>query len=164
MIDLRTFTYIDILQPQLTGFLQTVAPGFMPLEKQAALFVEIAPGLAINSVTDIALKQTSVEPRLMIVERAFGVLEVHSFDQGQVRAAGDAILDRFGLTEEDRYAPELRTSETVRGAGHPVDAHQPDAPWDMIAEGETLYVMECEPAGYAAIAANEAEKAADINF
>ena len=165
MIDLRTFTYIDILQPQLTGFLQTVAPGFMPLEKQAALFIEIAPGLAINSVTDIALKQTSVEPGLMIVERAFGVLEVHSFDQGQVRAAGDAILDHFGLTEEDRYAPELRTSETITGvAGHQSMLINRMRHGDMIAEGETLYVMECEPAGYACIAANEAEKAADVNL
>ena len=67
----------------------------MPLEKQAALFVEIAPGLAINTVTDIALKQTSVLPGLQIVERAFGVLEVHSFDQGQVRAAGEASLNHL---------------------------------------------------------------------
>ena len=74
-MDLRTFTYIDILQPQLTGFLQTVAPGFLPLQNQAALFVEIAPGLAINSVTDIALKNTSAYPGLQIVERAFGVLD-----------------------------------------------------------------------------------------
>ena len=165
MIDLRTFTYIDILQPQLTGFLQTVAPGFMPLEKQAALFIEIAPGLAINGVTDIALKQTSAEPGLMIVERAFGVLELHSFDQGQIRAAGEAILKHFGLTEEDRYAPQLRTSETITG----VDGHQSMLinrmrHGDMIVEGETLYVMECEPAGYACIAANEAEKAANVNL
>ena len=114
-MDLRTFTYIDILQPQLTGFLQTVAPGFLPLENQAALFVEIAPGLAINSVTDIALKNTSVYPGLQVVERAFGVLELHSFDQGQIRAAGDAILEHFGLTETDRYKPVLRTSKSLLG-------------------------------------------------
>ena len=165
MINLRTFTYIDILQPQLTGFLQTVVPGFNPLEKQAALFVEIAPGLAINTVTDIALKQTSVLPGLQIVERAFGVLEVHSFDQGQVRAAGDAILNHFGLTEMDRLKPEVRTSERITG----IDGHQTMLinrmrHGDMIAEGETLYVMECEPAGYACIAANEAEKAANVNL
>ncbi len=33
----------------------------------------------------------------------------------------------------------------------------------MIIPGQTLYVLECEPAAYAALAANEAEKAADIN-
>lgn len=165
MIDLRTFTYIDILQPQLTGFWQTVAPGFMPLERQAMLFVEIAPGLAINTVTDIALKRTSVQPGLQIVERAFGVLELHSFDQGQVRAAGEAILEHFGLSESDRYAPVVRTSERITG----VDGHQAMLinrmrHGDMIAEGQTLYVFECEPAGYACIAANEAEKAADVRL
>lgn len=165
MIDLRTFTYIDILQPQLTGFWQTVCPGFMPLEQQAMLFVEIAPGLAINAVTDVALKATSVQPGLQIVERAFGVLELHSFDQGQIRAAGEAILDHFGLSEDDRYAPEVRTSERITG----VDGHQSMLinrmrHGDMIAEGQTLYVFECEPAGYACIAANEAEKAADIKL
>ena len=97
MINLRTFTYIDVLQPQLTGFLQTVVPGFMPLERQGALFVEVAPGLSINAVTDIALKRTSVEPGLMIVERAFGVLELHSYDQGQIRAAGERIRSAESL-------------------------------------------------------------------
>ncbi len=165
MINLRTFTYIDILQPQLTGFWQTVAPGFLPLEQQAMLFVEIAPGLAINAVTDVALKATSVEPGLQIVERAFGVLELHSFDQGQIRAAGDAILDHFGLTEKDRLKPEIRTSERITG----LDGHQSMLinrmrHGDMIAEGQTLYVFECEPAGYACIAANEAEKAADVRL
>ncbi len=165
MIDLRTFTYIDILQPQLTGFLQTVVPGFQPLERQAALFIEIAPGLSINVVTDIALKRTSVIPGLQIVERAFGVLELHSFDQGQVRGAGDAILQHFGLTEQDRIKPVLRTSERITG----IDGHQSMLinrmrHGDMIAEGQTLYVMECEPAGYACIAANEAEKAADVRL
>jgi len=165
VIDLRTFTYIDVLQPQLTGFLQTVVPGFNPLEGQAALFVEIAPGLAINSVTDVALKQTSVLPGLQIVERAFGVLEVHSFDQGQVRAAGNAILKEFGLTEQDRYKPALRTSEQITGLdGHQAMLINRMRHGDMITEGQTLYVMECEPAGYACIAANEAEKAADVSL
>lgn len=164
-IDLRTFTYIDILQPQLTGFLQTVSPGFMPLERQAALFVEIAPGMSINAVTDIALKRTSCQPGLMIVERAFGVLELHSFDQGQVRAAGDAILEHYGLTESDRYAPVVRTSERITGVtGHQSMLINRMRHGDMIAEGQTLYVFECEPAGYACIAANEAEKRANVHL
>ncbi len=165
MIDLRTFTYIDILQPQLTGFLQTVAPGLLPLEQQAALFVEIAPGLSINAVTDIALKQTSALPGLMIVERAFGVLELHSFDQGQIRAAGEAILSHFGLSESDRIKPVIRTSERITGLdGHQVALINRMRHGDMIAEGKTLYVFECEPAGYACIAANEAEKAANVHL
>ncbi len=165
MIDLRTFTYIDILQPQITGFLQTVVPGYLPLEDQAALFVEIAPGLSINAVTDVALKQTSALPGLMIVERAFGVLELHHFDQGQIRAAGDAILSHFGLTEMDRLKPVIRTSERITGLdGHQAALVNRMRHGDMIAEGQTLYVFECEPAGYACIAANEAEKAANVRL
>jgi len=165
VIDLRTFSYIDILQPELTGFLQTVSPGFLPLERQASLFIEIAPGLSINSVTDIALKYTSVQPGMMIVERAFGVLELHSFDQGQVRAAGEAILAHYGLKEEDRLKPVLRTSERITN----VDGHQTMIlnrmrHGDLLCEGETLYVMECEPAGYACYAANEAEKASPVKL
>jgi hypothetical protein len=164
-IDLRTFSYIDILQPQLTGFLQTVATGFLPLEGQAALFIEIAPGMSINAVTDIALKQTSTMPGMQVVERSFGVLELHHFDQGQVRAAGDAILSHYGLTENDRHAPVLRTSERITGLdGHQAMLINRMRHGDMIAQGQTLYIMECEPAGYACIAANEAEKAAEVRL
>lgn len=164
-IDLRTFTYIDILQPQLTGFLQTVASGFLPLEGQAALFIEIAPGMSINSVTDIALKRTSVLPGMQIVERSYGVLELHHFDQGQVRAAGEAILAHYGLKETDRHVPVLRTSERITGLdGHQAMLINRMRHGDMIAQGQTLYVMECEPAGYACIAANEAEKAANVRI
>src|SRR6476469_10583719 len=106
-MELRTFTYIDVLQPQLAAFLQTVASGFLPLEKQAALFIEIAPGIAINTITDAALKQTRVIPGMQIVERAFGLLEVHSFDQGEVRAAGAAILEKLNLKVEDRLTPRI---------------------------------------------------------
>ncbi len=164
-IDLRTFTFIDILQPQLAGFLQTVAPGFLPLPEQALLFVEVAPGISINQVTDIALKRTSAIPGMQIVERAFGVLELHSFDQGQVRAAGEVILDQFGLKETDRMKPRVVSSEVITG----VDAHQGMLinrmrHGNMLLEGETMHVLEVHPAGYALLAANEAEKAANISL
>jgi hypothetical protein len=165
VIDLRTFTYIDVLQPQLTGFLQTVAPGFLPLEGQAALFVEVAPGLSINSVTDIALKRTQAIPGLQIVERAYGVLELHSFDQGQIRAAGAAILEHYGLKETDRLEPRVTSSERITGLdGHQAMLINRMRHGDMIGQGQTLYVFECEPAGYACIAANEAEKAANVRL
>jgi hypothetical protein len=84
-MELRTFTFLDVLQPQLAAFLQTVAQGFLPLERQASLLIEIAPGIAINNVTDAALKQTRVIPGMQIVERAYGLLELHSYDQGEDR-------------------------------------------------------------------------------
>ncbi len=165
MVALRTFTYIDVLQPQLVGFLQTVAPGFQPLERMAALFVEIAPGMAINNLTDAALKHTRVYPGMQIVERSYGLLELHSFDQGEVRAAGEAILERAGLKESDRMAPEIVSSEIITGIdGHHCMLINRMRHGDMIKEGDSLYVLETVPAGYAALAANEAEKAADIHL
>jgi hypothetical protein len=164
-MELRTFTYLDILQPQLTAFLQTVSSGFMPLEGQAALFLEIAPGIAINQLTDAALKATRVQPGMQIVERAFGLLELHDFDQGEVRAAGQAILDRLGVTEEQRLKPKIISSQVITGLdGHQAQLINRMRHGDMIAQGQTLYILEVHPAAYAAIAANEAEKAAPIHL
>lgn len=164
-MELRTFTYIDVLQPQLTGFLQTVSSGFMPLENQASLFLEIAPGIAINQLTDAALKATRVQPGMQIVERAYGMLELHDFDQGQVRDAGKAILDRMGLKEKDRLKPRIISAQTITGLdGHQAQLINRMRHGDMITQGQTLYILEVHPAGYAAIAANEAEKAANVNL
>ncbi len=165
MLTLRTFQYIDILQPQLVGFLQTVASGFQPLEGMAALFVETAPGMAINTLTDAALKHAKVYPGMQIVERAYGLLEIHAFDQGAVRAAGDAILAKAELKAEDRMAPQIVSQEIITG----IDGHQTMLinrmrHGDMIQANDSLYVLETVPAGYAALAANEAEKAASIHL
>jgi hypothetical protein len=164
-MELRTYTILDNLQPQLTGFLQTISQGFMPLERQASLFVEIAPGIAINQLTDTALKATSVQPGMQIVERAYGLLEIHDDDQGQVRAAGDAILERMGAAETDRLAPRIVSSQIITG----IDGKQSQLinrmrHGDMITAGEALYILEVHPAGYAAFAANEAEKASPVNL
>jgi hypothetical protein len=164
-MELRTFTYIDILQPQVTGFLQTVSQGFMPLEGQAALFLEIAPGIAINTLTDAALKATRVQPGMQIVERAYGLLELHDFDQGEVRAAGKAILDLMGTTEDQRLKPRVVSSQTITGLeGAQAQLINRMRHGDMITQGQTLYILEVHPAGYAAIAANEAEKAAEVHL
>lgn len=164
-MDLRTFSYIDILQPQLAGFLQTVAAGFMPLERQAALFVEIAPGIAINELTDRALKTTRVYPGMQIVERAYGLLEVHSYDQGEVRQAGQAILEHLGVQESARMKPKILSEQVITGiSGYHGMLINRFRHGDMIGEGQTLYTLELQPAGYAAICANEAEKAAPVNL
>jgi hypothetical protein len=164
-VELRALTFIDVLQPQLAGFLQTVAQGFLPLDRQASLIVEIAPGIAINTLTDVALKRARVAPGMQIVERAYGLLELHAFDQGEVRAAAAAILGALGLGENDRLAPRTLSREIITG----VDGHQSAMinrmrHGDMLAEGETLYTLEVQPAGYAAICANEAEKRAQIKL
>ena len=164
-VDLRTFTYIDVLQPQLASFIATVAQGYLPVEGQAALYVEVAPGIEINRLTDAALKATRCTPGMQIVERAYGILELHEFDQGEVRAAGRAILDRAERKEKDRLKPRVMTNEMITGTSpyHTMLVNKMRH-GNMILKGETLYTLECHPAGYAMIAANEAEKAAKINI
>ena len=100
-MELRALTILDSLQPQLTGFLQTVCAGFMPKEFEAAMFLEIAPGIAINQLTDAALKSTTCRPGMQIVERAYGMLELHDGDKGQVEAAVDAITKQMGVKLQD---------------------------------------------------------------
>ena len=164
-MELRTYTFLDSLQPQMAAFLQTVAQGFLPLEKQASLFIEIAPGIAINTVTDAALKHTRVIPGMQIVERAYGLLELHSFDQGEVRSAGAAILKRLDLEMTQRLRPRILSEQIITGIdGHHAALINRMRHGDMIAEGQTLYTLEVHPAAYAAIAANEAEKAAPIHL
>ena len=162
-IDLRTFTLIDVLQPQTASFVATVARGFLPLEGQAALLVEVAPGMSINNVTDAVLKQTSAIPGMQIVERAFGMLEVHSSDQGQVRAAGDAILAHYGIQVLDRLKPRIMTSQSITGIqGYHTMLINRMRHGDMILQGQTMLTLEVHPAGYALLATNEAEKSANI--
>lgn len=164
-VDLRSYVFLDSLQPQHAAFLGTVAGGFLPLPNDASLWIEISPGIEINRITDVALKATSVKPGMQIVERLYGLLEVHSPSQAETRAAGEAILEALGVTEEDRRKPKVVSSQIIRN----IDAHQTQLinrmrHGHMIVAGQTMYVMEVQPAGYAALAANEAEKAANINI
>ncbi len=164
-VDLRTYCFLDSLQPQHAAYLGTVARGFLPLPGDASLWIEISPGIEINHITDIALKSTSVRPGMQVVERLFGLLEVHHAEQSEVRAAGAAILEALEVQESDRIKPRVVSSQIIRH----VDAHQVQLVnrmryGHMLLAGQTLYVLEVEPAGYAALAANEAEKAAHINI
>ena len=119
-IDLRSYVFLDSLQPQYAAFLGTVAQGFLPLAKDASLFVEIAPGIEINRLTDVALKATHVRPGMQIIERYYGLLEVHSDSQAETRAAGQAILDEIGHVESDRRKPKILSSQVIRR----IDSHQ----------------------------------------
>lgn len=165
MAELRCYVFIDSLQPQHASFVASVAQGFLPTPGQASLFVEIAPGMDIMRVTDVALKATDVRPGMLIIERLYGMLELHSDSQADVRQAGAAILAALGLREEDRIRPEVVSSQVIRNISpYHTQLINRSRHGDMILPGQTLYVMEVAPAGYAAIAANEAEKAADIHI
>jgi len=164
-VTLRTYTFLDALQPQLATFMGKTARGFLPVPGQASLFIEIAPGIAINRVTDVALKATKVQPALQVVERAYGLLEIHHHDQGEVLSAGAAVLRFLEVKEDERLKPTILTNQIIRA----VEAYQTQiinrsSSGMMILPGQSLFILETEPAGYVAFAANEAEKAARISL
>jgi hypothetical protein len=162
-IDLRAYIFLDRLQPQVAGLLGAAAPGAAPEAGEAALLVEIAPGLIIHRLLDTALKATSCRPAFKEVEREYGLMILHDPDQGQVMAAGDAILDYLGLTVEERLRPHITVNEVVRGV-------EPDhTRWlnrgrggSLVEPGESLFLLETRPAACLALSANEAEKMTSI--
>ncbi len=162
-ITLRTYTFLDALQPQFATFTGKTCRGFLPVPGQASMWIEIAPGIAINRVTDAALKATTVQPAVQVVERAYGLLEIHENDKGQVLRAGETILDALDLKEDARLKPKVLTNQIIRG----VEAYQTqiinrNSAGMMVLPGESLFIFETEPAGYVVLAANEAEKAAHV--
>jgi hypothetical protein len=165
LADLRSYVFLDSLQDQHAAFLGTVAQGFLPLPGDASLWVEIAPGIEINRITDIAVKATSVRPGMQIIERLYGLLEIHSPSQADVLAAGAAILDELHLKEQDRWKPRILSSQVI----HNIDPHHAQLinrmrHGHLLVARQSLFVLEVEPAAYAVLAANEAEKHARINI
>ncbi len=164
-IDLRTFIFLDSLQLQMASYLSTVSRGYLPVGGQSCCIIEIAPGIEINTLTDVALKATHVTPGMQIVERAYGMLEVHSNSQGDTRMAGEAVLNSIGKTESDRIKPRILTSQLIKNVeDHHAQLINRTRMGMMLLRGDTLFVLEVEPAGYAYFAANEAEKSAAINI
>jgi hypothetical protein len=164
-VDLRSYVYIDNLQPQHAAYMGTVALGFLPLPGDASLWIEISPGIEINRILDIGLKAAVVRSGTLIVERLYGLLEVHASKQGEVHASGKAMLDALGVSYRDRLKPRIISSQVIRNLDpHHVQLINRNRRGNMILAGQTLYVFEVEPAAYASLAANEAEKAALINI
>ncbi|MCP4870748.1 MAG: hypothetical protein GY898_18760 [Proteobacteria bacterium] len=164
-ITLRGYCYLDSLQPHLASFIGTTARGFLPVPGQASLWIETAPGMVINSLTDVALKATDCQPAIQLVERRYGALELHHSDKGQVLAAGDAILGHLGLNEDGRVKPKVVSDQIIRS----IEPYQTQLLnriryGQMIVPGESLFILECVPACYITLAANEAEKAANVNL
>jgi hypothetical protein len=164
-INLRAFAFIDQLQKQLVGYISSAAKGFYPVPGQAGLFIEIAPGIEINTITDIVMKKANVLPGALVVERTFGMLEVHADSPADVAEAGRVILEYLGVKETDRLKPKIISSDIIERSDPYMTVivnRFRDA--NMLLADETLYVLEVTPAGYAGYAANEAEKAADIKL
>jgi hypothetical protein len=137
----------------------------LPVPGDTSLWIEVSPGIEINRITDIALKAAVVRPGVLFVERLYGLLEIHASNQGEVRAAGQAILNHLGVHSQENIKPQVVSSQIIRN----IDPYQAqlinrNRRGQMLLAGQTLFVLEVQPAAYAALAANEAEKAALINI
>jgi ethanolamine utilization microcompartment shell protein EutL len=164
-VELRSYVYLDRLQAQHAAYLGAECQGFLPLPGDSSLWIEISPGIEINRMMDIALKSAVVKPGVQIVERLYGVMEIHGQNQGDVKAAGRAVLEYINASDRDSFKPRIISSQVIRN----IDPHHTQLinrtrRGNMIIAGQTLYVLEVEPAAYAALAANEAEKSAMINI
>ena len=164
-LQLRTYAFIDSMQPQAAAHVAATSPGDVPVAGMSQLFIEVAPGNAIFRVADVALKAADVRPALQIVEREFGLLEIHSRTQEEVLAAGEAVLDYLGLTINDRVKPKVASTELITNV-NPYQAQLINK-WrkgNLLLPRQSLFVLEASPAAYVSLAANEAEKAASINI
>ncbi|MCO6453389.1 MAG: hypothetical protein J5I90_21585 [Caldilineales bacterium] len=162
---LRAYCYLDRMQPQYAAFVGTVTQGDLPVEGMASLYVEMAPGNWVFRVVDIAVKATDVRPGAQIVEREFGMFEIHSHSQEDVLIAGEMVLQQLGLRAEERKRPEIASLQVITNV-NPYQAQLLNrfTRGMMLVPGQTLLVLECAPAAYINLAANDAEKASPINL
>ena len=162
-VELRVYLPIAGLRRQFAAYLGTPtrARGYPPLEGDHALIVEVAPGLAIERVTDLALRAApECEPGILFVERQFGVLEVHSRNAAEVEKAGQAILAGIGRSPADQLAPRLLYSDIIEDVtDQQAVVINRSRQASMLLPGQALLICEMAPALFAAVAANEAERA-----
>lgn len=166
MIQLRTYVYIDSLQPQLAEYMATVSQGFLPVPGDSCLWVEVSPGMAIHRLTDIALKATRVHLAQQVVERAYGSMVIHHRDQSDVQEAGSVILHHLNAQVRDRQPCKIAWQEVIRGMSpdHTVLINRQNRRGSMMLPEQSMFILETEPAGYIVYAANQAEKAANITL
>jgi hypothetical protein len=162
---LRVYCYLDRMQSEVAAFVGTITQGDLPVEGMASLYVEMAPGNEVFRTVDIAVKATEAKPGAQVVEREFGMFEVHSMNQAAVLESGQIVLDRLELVKEDRIKPKVFSSNLITR----VDPYQAQLlnRWrrgSMLVAGETLFVLEVAPAAYIMYAANEAEKSSTVKI
>jgi ethanolamine utilization microcompartment shell protein EutS len=163
-IELRTYVFLDSLQPQLAAYMGTVSQGFLPIPGDACLWLEVSPGMAVHRVTDIALKASTVRLGQMVVERAFGSIAMYHRDQSNVLHSGEVVLEAIGSSIDRRSRCDVTWTEIIRAItpDHAVLINRQNRRGSMIQAGMSMFILETEPAGYVLIAANEAEKSSNI--
>jgi len=164
-VELRSFVYLDKLQPQFAAFLARAGRSDVPTAQMASLFVEIQPGIEINRVADVAMKQTAVRPAVQIEEREYGILELHHPQQEEVRFAAESILQQFDLDFSNRLEPEILSTQIIDNVT-PYHAQLINRGYDgsMLLESDSLFILEVRPAVNIVLAANEAEKTTDVTL
>lgn len=162
-VQLRAFCYLDRLQPQFAAFVGTIADGSPAVEGMSSIYVELSPSNLVFPLLDKVLKSVDVHPGAQLVERRYGMVTVHSESQAEVQRAAQVILEEMGLPETARLAPRVVSDEVVTNV-HPRQAQVLNRlnRGTMIEGGQTLLVLEVEPAAYITLAANEAEKSAPV--
>ncbi|MDM8544442.1 hypothetical protein QUF90_25480 [Desulfococcaceae bacterium HSG9] len=165
MAELRAYCHLDRMQPQFASLFSSSCRGFLAVEGMASLFIEVVPGIEINRLADISLKATNSKPGEMIVERRYGMLEIHSFDREEILHAGQMILNELGLKEEERLSPRILSASVINR----IDPYQAviinrNSRGMLILGGDDVYLLEVTPAAYSSIAANEAEKHCNVRL
>ena len=163
--ELRTYTFIDNLQPQLAQYVAKDNRVYDPSEYDAALFLELAPALEIHRMIDLVLKRTKVRLGSLVTERHFGLMQIHHADQGEVIEAGRMVFDVTGLSIADRAEVKILSNHIIRGVeqDHAI-SFTGMAKGNMVIAGESMLILEATPAAYLAIACNEALKAATVKL
>ena len=162
---LRVYSYLDRMQPQYAAFVGTITQGDLPVEGMASLYIEMSPGNEAFRMVDIAVKATEARPGAQLVEREFGMFEVHSRSQAEVLEAGRVVLDRLGLQITDRLKPEVASVQIITNVDHyQAQLLNRFRRGSMLVPGETMLILECAPAAYINFACNEAEKGSNIKI
>lgn len=164
-MQLRVYAIIDRMQPQYAAITGTVARGDVPLPGMAQLYLEVAPGSSVFSLLDAGLKSADVAPAFAIMEREFGQIEIHGERVDEVREAGRAMLGAGGFSEGDRLRPEVVSEYVISNVGpHQAQLINRDRHGALLIPGQSLFVMEVEPAGYVVLAANAAERDVGVDL
>ncbi|PWR00589.1 hypothetical protein [Leucothrix pacifica] len=165
-VNLRVYSFIDSLQPQLASYLGTSSQGFLPIPGDACLWIEVSPSMAVHRLSDIALKQTNVRLGQQVVERAFGSMEIHYSNQSEVQAAGGAILQEIRQDISQRDQCKIAWKEIISAItpDHATLINRQVRMGSMMIPGKSMFILETEPAGYIVYAANEAEKGAHVTL
>ena len=163
--ELRTYIFIDQLQPQLAQFIAKDNRVYDPKEYDAAIMLELAPAMEIHRMIDLALKSTRVRLGSVVTERNYGLMQIQHEDQGEVRAAGEAVLSQTGLKPTDRSRLEILTNMVIRGIEQDHAIYfTGTSKGNMVLANDSVFILEVAPAAYLTIAANEALKAARVKL